>query len=63
MFFGAKMFAAIVWCDVGVRLDWIGRGRLEICTGREERAGKFFDEFSAPKARPCWGVEASKRVT
>ena len=57
------MFAEIVWCDVGVRLDWIGRGRLEICTGREERAGKFFDEFSAPKARPCWGAEASKRVT
>jgi len=22
------MFAEIVWCDVGVRLDWIGKGEV-----------------------------------
>lgn len=57
MFFGAKMFAEkpeIVWCDVGVRLDWIRNGRggwRYVLEGREERAGKFFDDFSAPEVR------------
>ena len=55
MFFGAKMFAEkpeIVWCDVGVRLDWIGEGRegwRYVLEGRRKGRESFSMSFGPLK--------------